>query len=123
MRRSTLRIRSAPGIRKNRPGPRAPTRRPRRKITPRSYSCTILMVEVASKNTTRATGDENDDDGGHPEPPFPCPRAHNQNRPSHAGPAGFAIDSTRCISEPDLAASGFAVSELVSVWHARGGPP
>src|SRR5947208_8068340 len=57
MRRSTLRIRSTPGMRKNSPGPRAPTRRPRRKMTPRSYSCTILIVELSrtSASTTMAT--------------------------------------------------------------------
>src|SRR5437868_4903001 len=52
MRRSTLRMRSTPGMRKNSPGPRAPTRRPRRKMTPRSYSCTILMVELSRTNAS-----------------------------------------------------------------------
>ena len=55
--------------------------------------------------------------------PSRAPGHTTKNRQSRAGPAGFAIDSTRCISEPALAASGFAVSELVSVLHARGGPP
>jgi enamine deaminase RidA (YjgF/YER057c/UK114 family) len=29
-----------------RPGPLTPTQRPRRKITPRSYSCTILIADA-----------------------------------------------------------------------------
>src|SRR5947209_8336922 len=55
MRRSTLRMVSTKGMRKNRPGPRAATRRPRRKITPRSYSCTILIVALTSIKRTTAT--------------------------------------------------------------------
>ena len=55
MRRSTLRMRSTPGIKRIKPGPRAPTSRPRRKITPRSYSCTILTAEVTTRKATTTT--------------------------------------------------------------------
>src|SRR5262249_14978653 len=49
-RRSTFTIRSTKGRMKKRPGPRAPTKRPRRKITPRSYSWTTLMARKNSGN-------------------------------------------------------------------------
>ncbi len=42
VRRSIFTIRSTIGRITNSPGPRAPTSRPRRKITPRSYSETIF---------------------------------------------------------------------------------
>src|SRR5579859_3696368 len=54
MRRSTLRMVSTNGIRRKKPGPRASTRRPRRKITPRSYSCTIFTAAVTTRNRTMA---------------------------------------------------------------------
>ena len=41
---------------KNRPGPLAPWTRPRRKTTPRSYSCTMRMPKKAMMNAaSRAT--------------------------------------------------------------------
>src|SRR5579884_2048566 len=46
VRRSTLIMRSMYGTRMIRPGPRAPASRPSRKTTPRSYSCTTLIVAV-----------------------------------------------------------------------------
>ncbi len=58
-RRSTFTMRSMMGMMKNNPGPRAPTRRPKRKITPRSYSWTILIAEPRSairKRTRIKTG-------------------------------------------------------------------
>jgi hypothetical protein len=57
---------------------------------------------------------------GHEQDPFPCTAARNQKTDQAvAGPAGFAIDSTRHLSEPNRAASGFTVSELVSVWQVH----
>src|SRR5512135_976806 len=53
-RRSTFVMRSMKGIMKNKPGPLAPTKRPRRKMTPRSYSCTILMALLANASKIRA---------------------------------------------------------------------
>src|SRR5882757_5972996 len=49
--RLILVILSMTGTTKNTPGPLAPTQRPSRKITPRSYSWTIL-IDVARKRTT-----------------------------------------------------------------------
>src|SRR5438309_2864471 len=46
------RILSMIGTTKNTPGPLAPVHRPRRKITPRSYSWTIL-IEFAKNTTSR----------------------------------------------------------------------
>jgi hypothetical protein len=45
--RFTFTIRSTTGMMKNRPGPLAPMTRPSRKITPRSYSFTIRIAEMA----------------------------------------------------------------------------
>ena len=42
VRRSIFTMRSTIGRMTKRPGPRAPTRRPSRKMTPRSYSATIF---------------------------------------------------------------------------------
>src|SRR4028119_275119 len=54
--RSILTILSTNGSRMNRPGPLAPPcTRPRRKITPRSYSFTILMALSMSETTAIAT--------------------------------------------------------------------
>jgi hypothetical protein len=47
-RKSIFTMRSSTGSRKNSPGPRGPTSRPRRKITPRSYSWTTFIDELAS---------------------------------------------------------------------------
>src|SRR3972149_1719691 len=44
-RRSIFTIRSTMGKMMNRPGPLAPCRRPRRKMTPRSYSWTIFTAK------------------------------------------------------------------------------
>src|SRR5690348_6725610 len=40
---------------KNRPGPFAPCMRPRRKMTPRSYSWTILTADAANRNRMMTT--------------------------------------------------------------------
>src|SRR5215203_313910 len=54
--RSTLTILFTNGINKNSPGPLAPPwTRPRRKMTPRSYSLTILMALVRTNKTTTTT--------------------------------------------------------------------
>ena len=60
--RLTFRILSRNGRMKNKPGPFAPTHRPRRKITPRSYSCTMRKPshEHKKKNDEDdCTGDSN----------------------------------------------------------------
>src|SRR5262245_36836118 len=49
---STRTIRSRIGMSRNKPGPRAPTSRPSRNTTPRSYSGTILIAENTSISTT-----------------------------------------------------------------------
>src|SRR5918999_5130562 len=46
--RLTFTIRSMIGMMKNRPGPLAPITRPSRKITPRSYSLTMRIAEIAT---------------------------------------------------------------------------
>ncbi len=53
-RREILTILSTMGMIKNSPGPFAPTNRPNRKITPRSYSRTILIALI-KKSTITAT--------------------------------------------------------------------
>lgn len=54
--------------------------------------------------------------------PFSCARTHKRKTGQAAeGPAGFAIDSTRRMSEPDVAAWGFTVSESDAVCEAYGG--
>ena len=52
--RFTFTIRSMIGMMKNRPGPLAAITRPSRKITPRSYSLTILIAATSSSRTTNA---------------------------------------------------------------------
>jgi hypothetical protein len=54
VRSDTFTIRSTMGMMKNRPGPLAPMTRPRRKITPRSYSLTIRTLADNSRKTTAA---------------------------------------------------------------------
>src|SRR5829696_2763396 len=54
--RSTLTILFTHGINKNSPGPLAPPwTRPRRKMTPRSYSLTIFTALITSAKTTTTT--------------------------------------------------------------------
>jgi hypothetical protein len=53
MRRSTFTIRSTMGMMRNSPGPRAPTSRPRRKMTPRWYSGTIFTARGKRGMTSR----------------------------------------------------------------------
>src|SRR6185436_12533655 len=50
VRSGTLTILSMIGMRKMRPGPLAPITRPRRKITPRSYSRSTLIADVRRRN-------------------------------------------------------------------------
>src|SRR5262245_46477643 len=56
VRRSTLTIRSMIGIRRKTPGPfGSGSRRPRRKMTPRSYSRATLIAAVRKRMTRTAT--------------------------------------------------------------------
>jgi len=52
VRRSTFTILSTMGMMRNSPGPFAPTRRPRRKMTPRSYSRTTLIALIRNSTIT-----------------------------------------------------------------------
>src|SRR5262245_42332341 len=54
-RRSIFCMRSTNGMMKKRPGPRAPEKRPSRKITPRSYSWTTRTAEPRIGRTTKIT--------------------------------------------------------------------
>src|SRR5947209_5288211 len=49
----------------------------------------------------------------------PYPAEGQQGQAAASEPAGFAIDSARRISEPDLAASGFTASEVAHSVRAR----
>ena len=72
------------GMTKNTPGPLAPTQRPSRKMTPRSYSWTILIDEAKNRISE-----------------------HDQDEPDHE--QGFQ-DCTPSVGEPDT--NGMAVCGL-----------
>src|SRR6516162_304103 len=123
VRNPTLTARSMIGISRIRPGPRSPTRRPRRNTTRRSYSRTTLIELTRIKSTANPTkivnGSTRAPSG--PMSSLPCCGAHPQRQSLDAGhhDLGAHLDLGASFRIPHLRVQSHAPARPQPLDHLR----